>query len=485
MVSSVRDELSTEQWNQSSRTLIFIVYISMFLDNILLTIVVPIIPEYLYNLEENFLGENGRVAILLSSKAVVQLVINPVVGVLMSRTGHQIPLFVGSLCLLLSSLLFAFARRYAWLLVARSLQGIASACIGVAGMCLVAERYPEEGGSRGKIMGVVLGATALGVLLGYPLGGLLYDFTGGKKTPFLVVAVLVSIDTVLQLLFLDLKPIPKRPVLSEASKNVPNLLRNWKVLVTIGAIWVSTSAMSILEPCLPIWLMDTIKPKRWQIGMVFIPDSLGYLLGTNFLGGFAFHIGRWKVATAAMLLVGVSAIMVASSTSMGQLIGPHFGIGLGIGAVDSALVPLLALLVECNLQNHNSGTIQKSSEGDEGVFAAQYATVYALQQTAVSLAYSLGPILGGELVYLVGFPWLMRTVGLLNILYCPLLMILQQREITNNSIPKGEDKETQNIIMSTTTSTNYRTGNNEQKSWIPSKLRFSSYHRFYDLDDSD
>ena len=45
---------------------------------------------------------------------------------------------------------------------------------------------------------------------------------------------------------------------------------------------MSTTAMAMLEPCLPIWLMSTIHPEKWQLGTVFLPDSAGYLLGTNF-----------------------------------------------------------------------------------------------------------------------------------------------------------------------------------------------------------
>jgi len=38
------------------------------------------------------------------------------------------------------------------------------------------------------------------------------------------------------------------------------LLSNPQVLVVTGSVWFSTTAMALLEPCLPIWLMDTIKP---------------------------------------------------------------------------------------------------------------------------------------------------------------------------------------------------------------------------------
>jgi MFS family permease len=66
-------------------------------------------------------------------------------------------------------------------------------------------------------------------------------------------------------------------------------------------------------------------------------------------------------------------VQVPSAGSVGQLAVPHFGLGLGIGVVDAALVPLLASLMDSR-------------------YAAHYGSVYALQQMAVSLAYSLGRI---------------------------------------------------------------------------------------------
>ena len=37
--------------------------------------------------------------------------------------------------------------------------------------------------------------------------------------------------------------------------------RNLVLGVAVGAIFLTTSVMSLLEPCLPIWLMKTMKPK--------------------------------------------------------------------------------------------------------------------------------------------------------------------------------------------------------------------------------
>jgi len=112
--------------------------------------------------------------------------------------------------------------------------------------------------------------------------------------------------------------------------------------------------------------------QKWQLGTVFIPDSVGYLIGTNFFGVIAYRYGRSKVAILAMFVVGVSAILIPLANTMSQLIFPHLGMGLGIGVADAALVPLLASLVDRN---------------------GNYGPVYSIQQVAVSLAYSLGKTL--------------------------------------------------------------------------------------------
>ena len=96
--------------------------------------------------------------------------------------------------------------------------------------------------------------------------------------------------------------------------------------------------------------------------------------------------------------------------SIWQLTLPHFGLGLGLGIVDSSLMPLLAKLV-----------------GDRHIGA--YGSVYAVAQTAVSLAYGIGPLFGGFMVENIGFPSVMRGLGVMNILYSPALLYLAK---TNN-----------------------------------------------------
>lgn len=70
---------------------------------------------------------------------------------------------------------FAFGRTYTVLFIARALQGIGSSCSSVSGMGMLADRFTDDK-ERGNAMGVALGGLALGVLIGPPFGGIMYEF---------------------------------------------------------------------------------------------------------------------------------------------------------------------------------------------------------------------------------------------------------------------------------------------------------------------
>lgn len=61
-----------------------------------------------------------------------------------------------------------------------------------------------------------------------------------------------------------------------------------KITISCVSICVSTVAMAVLEPCVPMWLMAHLSPPptKWQLGAVFIPDSVGYFVGSHFAGKY-------------------------------------------------------------------------------------------------------------------------------------------------------------------------------------------------------
>lgn len=59
-----------------------------------------------------------------------------------------------------------------------------------------------------------------------------------------------------------------------------------------GAITFANTGIAMLEPSLPIWMMDTMGAGRWKQGVTFLPASISYLIGTNLFGPLGHRMGR-------------------------------------------------------------------------------------------------------------------------------------------------------------------------------------------------
>ncbi|KAM9215691.1 chromaffin granule amine transporter [Leptosomus discolor] len=461
----------------SRRLVLVVVFVALLLDNMLLTVVVPIVPTFLYTTEyeganssvaptqtepappalkapppfsstfsyldnatvtvsgstsavdlangtesgrplqppassppvpssclegEDFLAkENVRVGLLFASKALVQLVVNPSVGLLTNRIGYHIPMFIGFVIMFLSTVMFAFSGTYTLLFIARALQGIGSSFSSVAGLGMLASVYTDDF-ERGNAMGIALGGLALGVLIGAPFGSVMYEFVG-KSSPFLVLAFLALLDGALQLCILQ----PSK-ISPESTKGTPlsTLLRDPYILVAAGALCFSNMGVAMLEPTLPIWMMQTMCSPKWQLGMAFLPASISYLIGTNLFGILANKMGRWLCSLLGMAVVGISLLCVPLAKNIYGLIGPNGGLGFAIGMVDSSMMPIMGYLVDLR---HTS----------------VYGNVYAIADVAFCMGFAIGPATGGAIVRAIGFPWLMIIIGVTNIAYAPLCWYLR------------------------------------------------------------
>uniref|UniRef100_A0A8C8F1C6 Major facilitator superfamily (MFS) profile domain-containing protein n=1 Tax=Oncorhynchus tshawytscha TaxID=74940 RepID=A0A8C8F1C6_ONCTS len=478
-----------QEERQSRKLTLVIVFIALLLDNMLLTVVVPIIPSYLYTVDDavanmaknhttasphtpsgtfhtivslydnsvrvtsrgpmdstpitldqaqavslstsaltphnstepdcpkaddQLLNENVKVGLLFASKATVQLITNPFIGPLTNRIGYQIPMFAGFCIMFLSTIMFAFSSSYTLLFLARSLQGVGSSCSSVAGMGMLASVYTDDE-ERGNAIGIALGGLAMGVLLGPPFGSIMYEFVG-KTAPFLILAVLAVLDGALQLFILQ--PSKVEP---EVSNNRPKIHLSSITFSFPGSICFANMAIAMLEPALPIWMMETMCPRKWQLGVAFLPASISYLIGTNIFGVLAHKMGRWLCSLIGMVLVGVSILCVPFAKDIYGLILPNFGVGFAIGMVDSSMMPIMGYLVDLR-------------------HVSVYGTVYAIADVAFCMGFALGPSAGGAIAKNIGFPWLMTIIGVVDILFAPLCYFLR-------SPPGREEKMAQTIAI--------------------------------------
>ncbi|XP_068623952.1 synaptic vesicular amine transporter-like [Battus philenor] len=413
-----------------------IVYLTFFLDNVLLTVLVPIIPDWVRgeslalwathdaplvkflnttvnkittaDEDEGVGGSQAAVGAVLGAKAAAQLLTAPAAACAVARRGPAPVLRAATALLAAAAAVFGWcARRGSGALGAvvaglgRAVHGTGAALAGVAGLALAAS-LPHQ---RRDAVALLLGAVALGVLVGYPFGGSAYALWS-PAAPFQLICIALLLDLGLQ--FACLKDEDQYQIHCNQVNNnhtpetkpesVWRVGRRGAALECAGAVLFTTSVMAALEPCLPLWMLKRFHPERWQTGAAFLPDSLGYLIATSSLGAVTKLVGAERVALVGQVSVGLAALAIPHATSVWGLAGPQLWLGGGLGATDAALAPAL-------LSRRPRRVPQLA----------------ALLQAAASAAYALGPVVGGVLSWVVGFETALRALGVANLLYAALL----------------------------------------------------------------
>lgn len=152
-----------------------------------------------------------------------------------------------------------------------------------------------------------------------------------------------------------------------------SLITDPYILTAAGAITFGNMGIAMMEPSLPIWMINTMHSKNWQLGAAFLPASISYLIGTNLFGRIAHKIGRWLCSLIGLVIIGLSLIFVPLATSIYGLIIPNAALGFAIGMVDATMMPIMGYLVD----------IRHSSV---------YGSVYAIADVAFCLGFAIGKI---------------------------------------------------------------------------------------------
>ncbi|MBA2564558.1 MAG: MFS transporter [Gemmatimonadetes bacterium] len=162
-----------------------LVTLATFTDLLAYTVAVPVLPDLATRLG----ASATTIGLLFGSFGVTLLAVSVPMGAVSDRIGRKGPMVAGMAALAAATVAFAFSRSLPVLFAARLVQGAADAVTWVVGFALIADLYGVA--ERGRILGIVMAGTGLGVMLGPPLGGWLYEI-GGMRLPFLSVAGLAA-----------------------------------------------------------------------------------------------------------------------------------------------------------------------------------------------------------------------------------------------------------------------------------------------------
>ena len=149
-------------------------------DNLLLTMVVPILPIVF---KDTPFADPFTLALAFASKPISQILVNPCAGTVVDKYGPRRPLLVGSVVCLLATGVIVFSlfgistaslgsstpqndtSRFISVVVARIVQGIASAFTNSSGFTLIVQTHHVD--VRGSAVGIASIGIALGTRLCY------------------------------------------------------------------------------------------------------------------------------------------------------------------------------------------------------------------------------------------------------------------------------------------------------------------------------
>lgn len=436
-VALKRFQEKIEEPSSQRRIVLVIVCIALLLDNMLYMVIVPIIPDYLRDIGvwethtvgskvefQNvsnkltpmriggrviYEGEDSAIGLLFASKAIVQLFINPFSGAIIDRIGYDVPMMIGLSIMFFSTAIFAVGKSYGVLFFARSLQGVGSAFADTSGLAMIADRFNQDENERQKALAIALAFISFGCLVAPPFGGLLYEFCG-KELPFIILSLVCLVDGILLLFVMQ----PVKQQLKESGKERPEgtpihvLLKDPYIACCAGALIMANVSLAFLEPTISIWMQDNMEVEEWQVGMIWLPAFIPHVLGvwTTVKLADRYPSFQWAIAGLGIAIEGICSIFVPFSTSFWGLFLPISGICFGIALVDTAVLPLLAHLVDTR-------------------YVSVYGSIYAIADISYSLAYAFGPIIAGGIVEAIGFTALNLIIAISNLAYVPILSMLK------------------------------------------------------------
>lgn len=357
---------------QSQRNGLIVVTLAIFTDMLVYGLVVPILPGYALSLGVS----QTAIGFLFGSYAIALFVTTPIFGILSDKIGRKGPMLWGLLGLAGATLLYAFAKQFWMLVVARSLQGVSAAITWTAGFALLADLYPLQ--QRGKVMGIALAGQSIGTLIGPTVGGWLYQL-GGYQVPFLAATGLAIVDGLFRIFLIRDVPHEK----SESVLSSLSLLKNRRVLMIVGVVIIGAFVPCVLEPTLPLRLQNDLKISSGFTGLLFAVPTLAYAVSAPVIGSLSQRIGHYKTMTVGMILAAVCfpSIALCNSAWLVAVVLVFLGVGMG-----TAITPCLPEFAELS---------QKSGTNSFGASFSIYNTAY-------SIGMMIGPTLGGVLTNYLG-----------------------------------------------------------------------------------
>jgi MFS transporter, DHA1 family, solute carrier family 18 (vesicular amine transporter), member 1/2 len=295
IVSVVVNGRAERERSGSSRGTVAVVASCLFIDYALYGIFFPLAahsPAELHR-EEQF-------ALLYGAYAFSVLLVTPLFSYLGDRIGCRATMVTGLALAALAALAFAVGSNLFILVVARLLQGAASAALWTSGLALIAQTYVDR---RVEMLGYAFTGGTLGSVLG-PIAGAVLFQAAGYQRPFVVAGIVILLAGALVFLVLPRETGHKEKV------DVRLLLLNKSVLGPAFAVALAAFSVGVIEPLLPVQLTRH-GVTSMTVGVIFTISTLVYGLSAPIVGRVTDRVPIQRVIVGGTIAMAITLPLLA------------------------------------------------------------------------------------------------------------------------------------------------------------------------------
>ncbi|XP_009079383.1 PREDICTED: MFS-type transporter SLC18B1, partial [Acanthisitta chloris] len=276
----------------------------------------------------------------------------------------------------------------------RAVDAIGFAAAMTASFSILAKAFPNN---IATVLGSLEIFTGLGLVLGPPLGGFLYQ-SFGYEVPFITLGCIVLAMVPVNMCILpDYDSIPGK-------ESFWKLILLPKVVVLCLTIFSLSACLGFLDPTLSLFVLNKFKLPTGYVGLVFLGLAVSYSVSSPLLGLVSDklpYIRKWLLIFGGLMtglcffLLGPAPILhIESQLWMFVLVLVLIGFSLGMSAI-----PVFPEVLQCAYENGF----------EEGL--SLLGLVSGLFNAMWSLGGFAGPILGGFLNEKLGFEWASAIQG--------------------------------------------------------------------------
>lgn len=259
-----------------------------------------------------------QIGLFFSAFSFVTIFLRPVVGWGLDRFGRRRFLLFGVAGYAVTMLGFAFIDQVWGIVLARLVQGVASAFLWLAANAMTADSADEqqrgvsfggitEASSRGSIVGAGIGFT----LLNTPFGEDGFGLPVSGWTVLFLVFGLVNVVA----LVIALRRLPEtRPVRHEGEDTAIRWTRTWVLLLLVTLVTGASAAM--ISPIVTVFLLEKLGVSIMTLSAAFLPTGLVWALLPSRLGKLADRFGRKPLMILALAAAAATSFIIPGLASV-------------------------------------------------------------------------------------------------------------------------------------------------------------------------